>query len=172
MVFDNGQDGTFDSDVRMMGMTLEHPFGLVCNKQTPNPMGWSPYGQCNWISFPPKDEPQRAILSNVMQDGTFRVMVNYLEDCSSIPTGLLAGLLGISVDVLVGYLSGGTVPLDPAQVAQMIENVCLSHDSSNATVRVYVNGVLKKEKTVNLAQKGDSKYVFDLVRSNGTFTVQ
>ncbi len=172
MVFDNGADGVFDADVRMVAMTLEHPFGLVCNKQNPNPMGWAPYGQCNWISFPPKDEPQRAILSQVQQDGTFRVMLNYLEDCSSIPTGLLAGLLGISVDVLVGYLSGGTAQLDPAMVSQMISQVCLSHSSSNATVRVYLNGVLTKETTVNLGQKGDSKYAVDLVRTNGVFTVQ
>jgi hypothetical protein len=53
-----------------------------------------------------------------------------------------------------------------------IEQTCLSHDSSNATVRVWINGVLKKEKTATLQQKGDSSYVMDLVRTNGTFTVQ
>lgn len=172
MVFDNGQDGVFDSDLRQVGLTLEHPYGLVCNQQNPAPTGWAPYGQAQWISFPPKNEPQRVILDNVMQDGTFRVQVNYLEDCSSIPTGILAGLLGISVDVLIGYLSGGTTQVDPTQVAMYIEQTCLNHDSSNATVRVWINGMLTKEKTVTLGQKGDSSYAVDLIRTNGAFTVQ
>jgi hypothetical protein len=98
-------------------------------------------------------------------------MVNYKQDCSSLPSALLAGLLGISVDVLQQVLVGGV--LVPGQdVGHLIENVCLSHDSSAVSVKVYVNGMQVAERTSSLGRKGDSRYVLDLVRTNSTFTVR
>ncbi|MFN7134965.1 MAG: choice-of-anchor D domain-containing protein, partial [Myxococcales bacterium] len=44
MTFDNGADGAFDKDLRNVDMSLEHPFGYVCNKQNPNPTNWGAYG--------------------------------------------------------------------------------------------------------------------------------
>ena len=172
MVFENGNDGVFDNDVRNVDMTLEHPYGYVCNKANPNPMNWGSFGKPSWLSFAPKEEPERIVLADSMADGTYRVMLQYIESCKAIPTGLLAGLLGISSEVLVGYLSGGTVPLNGEDVAKLIAQICLSHSSSNATVRVWVNGMMIKEKTVNLATKGDSIYALDLKRTNGVFTAQ
>lgn len=171
MVYDNGADSAFDSDLRNVDLTLEHPFGYVCNKQNPNPTNWGNYGSPSWISFAPKEEPERIVLPGVQQDGTFRVMLSYQEDCASLPTDLTASLLGISVDVLIAYLSGGaSIPVGGAQVGQMISDVCLNKQNSNATVRVYTNGSLIKEKTVSLSKKGDTTYALDLVRTNGVFT--
>lgn len=169
MVYDNGADGLFDKDVRNVDMRLEHPYGYVCDKAHPNPTNWGTYGSPSWLAFPPKEEPERIILPGAMVDATYRVQVSYMEDCKSLPTELLAGLLGISVDVLLDYLSGGLVPLDPSMISQLISNICLNKSSSNVTVRAFVNGGLIKEKTVSVGRKGDSVYAMDLVRDGGTF---
>ncbi|MFL5320123.1 MAG: choice-of-anchor D domain-containing protein [Myxococcaceae bacterium] len=172
MTFDNGTDGVFDKDIRNVDMTLEHPYGYVCNKGTPAPTNWGNYGNPSWISFAPKEEPERIVLADATQDGKYRVMLTYMEDCKSLPTELLAGILGISVDALVTYLSSGVINVNGQDVSQLISNVCLSHGGSNATVRVYVNGTLIKEKTASLSHKGDNTYVLDLIRNNGTFSAQ
>lgn len=171
MNFDNGTDNAFDNDVRNVDMTLEHPFGFVCNKQTPNPMNWGNYGTPSWLAFAPKEEPERIILADSRTDGTYRVMVSYQQDCASIPTGLLAGILGISVEALVAYLSGGAVPINGQDVSDIIQNICLNKESTAVVVRVYVNGNMVAEKNSTLGQKGDSRYVLDLVRRNGSFSV-
>ncbi|MBK7860468.1 MAG: choice-of-anchor D domain-containing protein [Archangiaceae bacterium] len=172
MVFDNGTDGLFDKDVRNVDMHLEHPFGYVCDKAHPNPTTWGTYGNPSWLAFPPKEEPERIILADAMVDATYRVQVSYMEDCKSLPTELLAGLLGISVDVLVDYLSGGVVPIDGSAIGDLIANVCLDHSSSNVTITAYVNGAVIGNKTVTLGKKGDLSYALDLVRENGKFKVQ
>ena len=172
MTFENGTDGTFDNDVRNVDMTLEHPFGYVCNKQTPNPTNWGNYGTASWLAFAPKEEPERIILADSRQDGTYRVMVTYMADCASVPTELLAGILGISVEVLVGYLSGGAIPIPGQDVGNLIQSICLSTKSSQVTVKTYVNGMLINEKNATLGRKGDSTYVLNLIRQNSHFTVQ
>lgn len=171
MTYDNGSDTAFDNDVRDVDMTLEHPFGYVCNERTPAPMNWGNYGNPTWLAFAPKEEPERIVLADARTDGTYRVMVTYQADCKSIPTALLAGLLGISVDVLVDVLTGGAVPIPGQDVARLIEQVCLSRSSSAVNVKVYVNGMLIAEKNTSLGRKGDSAYILNLVRSNGTFSV-
>jgi hypothetical protein len=172
MVFENGSDSAFDNDLRNVDLTLEHPFGYVCNKGTPKSTNWGNYGTATWLSFGPKEEPERIVLADSTHDGTYRVMVQYMEDCSSLPTGLLAGLLGISVDALVDVLSGGVIDLGGKDLGELISQVCLSHDRSDITVRAYVNGAVVMEKTVSLAKKGDTAYAFDLVRANGAFTAK
>lgn len=171
MTFDNGADNAFDNDVRNVDMTLEHPFGYVCNKQTPMPMNWGNYGNATWLAFAPKEEPERIILADSRQDGTYRVMVNYQNDCASLPTDLLAGILGISVEVLVGYLSGGAIPIPGQDIGDLIQSICLDKSSTAVTVKVFINGVLTAEKNASLGRKGDSTYVLDLVRQNSMYTV-
>lgn len=172
MTFDNGTDNAFDDDMRNVDMTLEHPFGYVCNKQTPNPMNWGNYGTASWLAFAPKEEPERVILADSRQDGTYRVMVSYQQDCASVPTGLLAGLLGISVEALVGYVSGGLVPVNGQDVSSIIQNICLDKKSSAVTIKVFINGNLVAEKNATLGRKGDSTYVLDLIRQNSMYRVQ
>jgi hypothetical protein len=172
MTFDNGTDNIFDNDLRNVDLTLEHPFGYVCNKQTPNPTNWGNYGSASWLAFPPKEEPERVILADSRQDGTYRVMLTYQQDCASVPTGLLAGILGISVEALAAYLSAGTVPINGQDVGQIIQSICLDKKASAATVKVFINGVLSAERNATVGRKGDSTYVLDLVRQGGTFHVQ
>lgn len=172
MTYENGSDSAFDNDVRNVDMTLEHPFGYVCNKQTPNPMNWGAYGTPSWLAFAPKEEPERIVLADAMQDGTWRVMVSYQADCASIPTQLLAGLLGISVDVLIDYLTGGIVNIPGQDIGALISQICLSTKGTNVNVKAYVNGMLIGERQVSLGRKGDSTYALDLVRSGGTFTIR
>jgi hypothetical protein len=171
MTYDNGSDNAFDNDVRDVDMTLEHPFGYVCNKRNPNPMNWGSYGQPSWLAFAPKEEPERIVLADARTDGTYKVQVTYAQDCKSLPTALLAGILGISVDVLVDVLTGGAVPIPGQDIGRLIEQVCLSRGASAVGVKVYVNGMLIAEKSTSLGRRGDSAYVLDLVRRNGTFSV-
>jgi hypothetical protein len=172
MTYDNGTDGTFDDDVRNVDLTLEHPFGYVCNKQTPNPMNWAAYGTPSWLAFAPKEEPERIVLADATRDGTWRVMVSYQEDCASLPTQLLAGLLGIGVDVLIDYLSGGVINVPGQDVSGLISQLCLRRKGTDVNVKVSVNGALLGERQVSLGKKGDSTYALDLVRTSGTFTIR
>ncbi len=134
---------------------------------------WQSYGNADWLAFPPKEEPERIILSDTMIDATYRIQLTYVEDCSSLPSALLAGLLGISTDLLIDYFAGGAIPgISGQQIADLISQVCFSHDPSNATVDVYVNGVLIKEATATLQHKGDTLYILDPLRTNGHFTAQ
>ena len=171
MTFDNGSDNAFDNDVRNVDMTLEHPFGYVCNKQNPNPMNWGNYGTASWLAFAPKEEPERIILADSRQDGTYRVMVTYMADCASLPTALLAGILGISVEVLVGYFSGGAIPINGQDVGNLIQSICLDKRGTAVTIKVFVNGMLVSEKNASLGRKGDSTYVTDLIRQNSLYSV-
>ena len=170
LTFDNGTDNAFDKDLRNVDMTLEHPFGYVCNKQYPNPTNWGAYGNASWISFGPKEEPERIVLADATQDGTYRVMLQYMEDCSALPTELLAGVLGISVDALITYLSSGVININGQDVGAIIQNTCFSRSGTSGTVRVWVNGQVIKEKTVSLGKKGDTAYALDLIRSGGKFS--
>jgi hypothetical protein len=172
MVFENGTDSVFDNDVRNVDMTLEHPFGYICNKGTPSPTNWGAYGKPTWLAFAPKEEPERIVLADAQSNGTYRVMLQYIESCKSLPTGLLATILGISGELLIGYLTGGILVPDGTDISKMVEQMCLSKGGSAATVRVYVDGVLIKEKTVTLGTKGDSVYAVDLIRGTAGFTAQ
>ena len=98
-------------------------------------------------------------------------MVSYQNDCASLPTDLLAGILGISVDVLVGYLSGGAIPVNGQDIGNLIQSICLDKSGTAVTVKVFINGVLTAEKNATLGRKGDSTYVLDLVRQNSLYRV-
>lgn len=172
MVFENGSDSAFDNDLRNVDLTLEHPFGYVCNKQNPHPTGWGAYGDATWLAVGLKEEPERVVLANATADGTYRVMLQYQEDCASLPTELSAAILGIGVDALIAYLTGGSGGgiINGQDVGKLITKVCVQHSTSNATVRVSSNGVLIKEKTVALSKKGDSLYALDVQHVGGVFT--
>lgn len=173
MNFENGADSAFDDDFRNVDMTLENPFGLVCNKDYPNPTNWGSFGNPSWISFGVKEEPERIVLPDAMQDGTYRVLLTYTEDCSSVPSGLVAALLGISIDVLIAYFTGGVATgITGGQVSDAIESLCLRRRSSAATVTVYLNGQIVSEVPVTMGRRGDYLYALDLVRQNGQYTVR
>ncbi|MBK8011362.1 MAG: choice-of-anchor D domain-containing protein [Deltaproteobacteria bacterium] len=172
MTFENGDDSAFDDDLRNVDLTLENPFGQVCNKASPSPSDWGSFGSPNWMAFGPKEEPERVILPGAAADGVYRVILNYQEDCETIPTALLASVLGISIDALIAYLSGGAVDVDSGELAEAIDDLCLDRSGSTATITVYVNGEPIREKSVTLGRKGDQVYVLDLERKEGAFSAR
>lgn len=172
MNFENGSDSFFDDDFRNVDMTLENPFGLVVNKQNAQPTNWMSFGNPSWLSFGPKEEPERIVLPDAQQDGTFRVLLNYQEDCSSVPSGIVASILGISVEALIAYFTGVTTGgVAGGAVSDAIESVCFSRSSSAVTVTIYINGNVVAEVPVTLGRKGDYVYGADLIRSNGQWSV-
>ena len=173
MIFENGADSAFDDDFRNVDMSLEDPFGRVCNKDHPEPTHWGAFGNPFWTAFGPKEEPERIVLPNAGQDGTYRVFLTYQEDCSSVPTALVASLLGVSIDVLLLALTQGGIPgISGDRIADVISDVCFSRSGSSVTVTVTVNGAIVAETPVTLGHKGDFVYAVDLVRSGGQFSVE
>ncbi len=172
MNFENGEDGFFDEDFRNVDLTVESPFGLIVNKQFPDP-DWDAFGTPSWLAFGPKEEPERIVLPNAQQDGVYRVLLTYQEDCASVPAGLVAAVLGISVEALVVYLSGGSnLGIGADDVSSAIEGICFDRTASNATVTIYVNGSVVAEVPATLSRKSETLYVADLIRENGQFSVR
>ncbi|MGC4117611.1 MAG: choice-of-anchor D domain-containing protein [Myxococcales bacterium] len=121
VTYENGSESTFDEDLRRLDVSLENPYGFLCNKETPKPTDWDTFGTPTWMALGAKLNPQRVILVNPKEDGKYRVLLQYTEDCSSLPTQLLASLLGISIDALIAYLTGGSVVLNPGDVSGAID---------------------------------------------------
>ncbi|MEO1230833.1 MAG: choice-of-anchor D domain-containing protein [Myxococcota bacterium] len=172
MNFDNGSDSALDDDFRDVDMTLENPFGRICNERNPDPMDWGAFGRPSWLSFGPKEEPERIILTDAMQDGTYRVLLSYQEDCASVPTALVAAVLGISIETLINALIGAPgVGPGAGAISDVIDSLCLSRASTAVTVNIFQNGELIGEKPVRLQRKGELIYAVDIIRANGAFTV-
>ena len=51
MNYENGSDTVFDNDLRNVDMSLEHPYGYVCNKANPKPAGWGQFGAPTWFAL-------------------------------------------------------------------------------------------------------------------------
>ena len=124
------------------------------------------------LAYGPKEEPERIILVDPQRDGTYRVMLQYVQDCSALPTDLLASLLGLSIEALAGGLSSGAIQLDGADIGNMIENACFNRSATTAMVTVYVNGSVIAEVPATLNRRGDFVYALNLVRQNGQFRLQ
>jgi Flagellar-associated PapD-like len=165
-----GASGVLTDDVRKVGATLENPWGLTCNKAAPSPQTWGDTGSCTYVSFGPQENPERFVLTDARQDGTWRVLLTYTRDCASLPTALVVSLLGISADALQLWLTEGTVVVPGQDIGQLVENLCLSHQPSSVDVRVFVNGTQVAEKTATIATQGESAYALELVRDAGAFT--
>ena len=172
MNYENGQNGFFDNDFRNVDMTLENPFGLICNKQNANPTNWGNFGTVTWLGLGATEEPERVVLFGASADGTYRVMVNYIEDCASLPSGLLSAILGISIDLILTGIIGAPIGVSPGQISDVIDDICFDHDSSAVTITISINGMIIREVTTSLSRKGDYQYPVDLVRQNGQFMVR
>jgi hypothetical protein len=73
---------------------------------------------------------------------------------------------------LIAYFSGGAINLDSQQISDVIDDLCIDHDSAAVTVTVYVNGNVVAEVPATLSRKGDYAYAVDIIRTSGQFTVQ
>jgi len=112
------------------------------------------------------------VLFGASADGTYRVMVNYMEDCASLPSGLLSAILGISIDLILTGIIGAPIGVSPGQISDVIDDICFDHDSSAVTITISINGMIIREVTTSLSRKGDYQYPVDLVRQNGQFMVR
>jgi hypothetical protein len=187
MTFANADNGFFGNDYRDVDLHLQSPAGEDCTKPTcqygqggtvvpgscqdPCAM-WSTYGTPHWLAIGVTQEPERIILTNAgAASGDYYAEVSYEEDCASIPNGLIAGFLGIGVDALVGYVSGGAIDLGSQDIAAFIANNCWDHEGTTVTVTVYINGTAMEPCSKGLGRKGDYRQVVKVNRStNGRFT--
>ncbi|MCK6549946.1 choice-of-anchor D domain-containing protein [Myxococcota bacterium] len=173
MSYENGDNSFFDEDFRNVDLTLENPFGLVCSKQQPNPTNWGAFGNPSWVGLGATEEPERVVLVDAQQDGVYRVMLSYAEDCASLPSGVASAILGIGVDVLIAVTLGATIPgVSGDSVSDVIDEICFDHASAAATLTISVNGRVIAERPATLARKGDYIYPVEIVRQNGQFTVR
>lgn len=187
MTWENGDNGWFGNDFRYATLHLESPVGEDCTEpiyqlgQNGQILGiltdpcsqWMMGGSPRWMAIGAAKEPQRIILVNAGEtEGDYKVQVSYEQDCASIPTGLVADLLGIAVDALVGYASGGTIDLGAGDIAGFISNNCWDHASSATQVTVFINGVAAQQCTKTLGARGDVCDVVKINRHNGVFTAQ
>jgi len=193
MTYENGDSGFFGNDFRNVNLIFESPFGDICTQPTYGasapgaplqivsdpcaiwPMsGDSAFaGTPRWIAIGAGQEPERVILNNAGAATSFPlpyvVSASYEEDCASIPSGLVAGLLGISVDALVGYISGGSINLGGGEIADFIQEMCWDHASSTATITVFINGAAALNCSKTLGAKGITLPVAEITRTNGMF---
>ncbi len=172
LVFPNDSDSLLDLDLRDVDLILENPAGQVCSEKFPMPTDWGVYGRPQWSAIPPKENPERILLTQTMMDGTYVVSLNYVEDCATLPTALTASLLGIGTDALVDELSEGEVNIDPMALDSAIQQACLDHRSAPSRIRVTVNGMVLGMVEARPSQKGDLIRAFELVRTNGRFSIR
>ncbi len=171
MSFQNGSSSALDRDLRDVDLVLESPSGLVVNEDNSTAV-WGAEGTARWSASGADKNPERILLTDSMAEGTYPVLLNYIEDCATLPTALTASLLGIGTDELVDYLSEGEVMIDEARVAAAIQQACVDRRSVTATLIVTIDGLPVDEVNINLPEKGALQTGLSLVRENGTFRVQ
>ena len=169
MTFENGSDSAVDSDFRNVNLHYESPYGHDCSINDPFPE-WDSFGHPKWMAFGVKEEPERVIHTDPGEtEGDYKIWIEYIEDCSSIPLSIVAELMGLSVEMLIRYLSEGLINVNG--IGDIIANTCFSRDGSNVHVKVFIGGNLVNEKTVHLNNAGEMANVLTLRRANGSFTV-
>lgn len=180
MTFENGDNGFFGNDFRDVNLYMESPYGEIVDKATPNP-DWTHgggndqanFGHPQWSAIGVAEEPERIILFDAHEDayGTFNVCAFYREDCASIPTDLLAGLLGIGVSALLSGITEGLITPDSGDVADFISNNCWDHASSQVLFSTFVNGVQVAQTSARLGGSGDYSCPVAIQRINGLYCV-
>lgn len=172
MTYANDSFSVLDEDIRNVDIVLENPRHQICSKANPSPQDWAEFGRPTWVGLGPREEPEWVALPDATEDGPFRVLLQYQEDCASLPTQLVADLLGIGVDVLIRYLSEGLLDIDGQDLAAVIAEFCVNHEPSTVNVAVWVNGRLEHEARATLGRKGDTRSVVTILRNNGRYEVQ
>jgi len=188
MTFENGDSGFFGDDYRDVDLRLENAVtGEIIEKANCPPTTaacpeWTHggtddrfnYGHPVWSAIGVAQEPERVIMFDAHADaqGTFKGCVNYREDCASIPSDLIAAILGISISALISGLSEGTINPDASTISDFIANNCWDHSSSQAHITTFVNGDPVAETAVTLGSKGNDACPVTVQRVNGLYCVQ
>jgi len=170
MSFVADSSSLLDIDLRDVDLILENPAGQVCREAMPQTR-WGTKGDCTWSATPPKENPERFVLSQVTEDGVYKVKLNYIEDCATLPTALAASLLGLGTEALVEELSEGEVRVTREEIANVVEEVCAERRHTTASVTVLNNGQIVAEQNFRVESKGALIDAFTLTRSNGRFSV-
>jgi hypothetical protein len=171
LTFATAEDGWVSTDVRRVDLSLESPSGGKCDAAAADG-DFGDYGRARWTGQGSLARPQRIVLQNTKTDGTWHLRLGYTDDCDTLPTAAAANVLGLSVDALLAYLTGGAFTLDPRAVAGVVSSLCAGRNSTVATVTVAVDGRIVDERSVTLHQRGESTLAFDLVRSGGVFSIR
>jgi hypothetical protein len=171
LVFENDSDSALDRDLRDVDLALESPAGQICGEAIQAP-SWAAYGHPRWSASAPKENPERIVLPDAMEDGRFPVTLSYIEDCATLPTALTAAVLGIGTDALVDYFSDGSVAIDAGELASAVEETCVDRKDPDARIRVTINGAAAADIAVDLRTKGQSALAATLIRANGSFSVE
>lgn len=134
------------------------------------------YGQANWLALGAFEEPERIVLRGLGPDGAngedFDIEVSYIEDCASIPTGLLSDILGIGGSILLGALGGAIgvpIAVNPSDISDTISSNCFDREGSTVTTRISLDGTVVASPQVRLGAKGDVRKVATIRRVNGAF---
>ena len=170
--FDNGSSSVLDDDFRDVDLILESPTGRLCDERHPAPDDWGAEGRPSWYGFGPKEEPERIVLFDAATEGTYQASVLYREDCASVPTDFVAAVLGLSVEALVTYLTGGLAGPSSAEVAEAIDGLCVSRGGTDATVTTWLNGHVVDETSLWLGARGDLRPAVQLVVAGGAISVR
>lgn len=196
MTFDNSSSSWASNDYRDVDLELTSPLGFSCRKPmvqyAPGPNGtfivasvqdfcanWTNsnlQGRAMWIPGGLFEEPERVTLfqlgNTTANNQEFTARVYYMQDCSNIPSGILADLLGIGTSAILGALGASVgVPLavDPSAVRNLIANNCWEHSGTRATVHIFINNREVAAPQVSLSRKGDYRDVAQIRRLNGAF---
>lgn len=184
MTFENGDDGFFGNDFRDVNLYVESPYGEVVDKANCDPTcpdwthgGVDPtvdWGHPQWNAIGANEEPERVLLFDAHEDsyGEFKGCLYYREDCASIPSDLLAGLLGITVSALLTGITEGVIQPDAGDVSEFIQNNCFDHSSSRARIAVFINGEEIASKSATVNAKGDYKCPVTITRTAGKYCVE
>ena|GEM_PF-1466070 len=170
MIYVADSSSVLDIDLRDVDLILENPVGQVCREAMPVTR-WGTRGNCTWSGTPPKENPERFVLSQVTEDGTYLIKLNYIEDCATLPTALAASLLGLGTEALVEELSDGQATAGREDVANVIEEVCAERRSTTASLTIRKNGQIIAEQSFRVEAKGALVDAFTLTRNNGQFSI-
>ena len=170
MSFVADSNSLLDIDLRDVDLILENPSGQVCREAMPVTR-WGSKGNCTWSAIPPRENPERFVLSQVTEDGTYKIKLNYIEDCATLPTALAASLLGLGTEALVSELTEGQTMVNREEVANVIEEVCAERRNTTASITVRKNGQIIAEQSFRVEAKGALIDAFTLTRNNGRFSI-
>ena len=170
MAYVADSNSILDMDLRDVDLILENPAGQVCREDMPVTR-WGTRGNCTWSAIPPRENPERFVLSQVTEDGDYAIKLNYIEDCATLPTALAASLLGLGTEALVTELSEGETMVSREEVANVIEEVCAERRHTTASITVRKNGQIIAEQSFRVESKGALIDAFTLTRNNGRFTL-
>jgi hypothetical protein len=134
------------------------------------------YGRASWSYDGTYEEPERVVVLGLGPEGAngkvFEVKVTYMEDCESVLSDQLGGIIGIAGSILLGAVGGSIgvpIAVDPGTISGLLDEACVNREGSTTTTRISLDGQVVASPTVRLNAKGDTRSVARLRRELGAF---